>query len=189
MLYFFINSLIRYNTEDYTQNVFLLFFIEFILICFNARVTPMLSLHTSNNVSVSYMNITFTHIRSTCSVTVCLRHRWMFRDVHKEIIQGQRTVTGRWKNASRKLALAVAPCHLEARKSCSFLTSFLSIRLFLCSRIADRWQMERRRSSTIHSTGYNCSTTDWLLPSGLLCKLYTTCLYPLVSSRPSSRIP
>lgn len=117
-----------------------------------------------------------------------VQHRDILQDVHKEIIRRQRTVTGRWKNVNRKLALAVAPCHLVARKSCSFLTSFLSIRLFLCSWIADRWQMERRRSSTIHSTGYNCSTTDWLLPSGLLCKLYTACLYPFVSSRPSSHI-
>lgn len=109
-----------------------------------------------------------------------------FRDAHKEIIRRQRAASGRRKNTSRKLALAVAPCHLAARKSCSFLTSFvLSIRLLLCSRIADRWQMEWRRSGAIRSTGYNCPATDWLLPSGLLCK---PCR-PLVSPRPTSLHP
>lgn len=142
----------------------------------------------SFNINAFIIVLEHLHVHSTCSITV-----WGIEtccETHKEIIRREnnnwamkKILAGSWY----QLVLAVAPCHLAARKSCSFLTSFLSIRLFLCSQIADRWQMERRRSSAIHSTGYNCSTTDWLLPSGLLCKLYIACLYPFVSSRPSSR--
>lgn len=73
-----------------------------------------------------------------------------FQDVHKEIIRGQRAASEQWKNTCRKLVLAGAPCHLAARKSCSFLTSFvLSIRL-LCSRLPtdDRWSEGDRARST-----------------------------------------